>query len=104
MRAATRQRPSESCSTPAGEPGRAKQNRRNSDESRTDLPVERNSSDALRALLFALTSYSDHSDFPPRSRNQPFDIILVACENRTFSSESRGNHYGVDDIRRFGDA
>ena len=50
------------------------------------------------------TSDSDDSDFAARSPDEPFYVVWVACENRSFLPKGCRHHNGVNDIRRFGHA
>jgi len=48
------------------------------------------------------TSNSDDGDFAATSPDEPFYVVWVACENRSFLPKGCRHHNGVDDIRRFG--
>jgi hypothetical protein len=50
------------------------------------------------------TSDSDDSDFAARSSDEPFYVVWVACQNRSFLPKGCRHHNGVNDIRRFGHA
>ena len=52
--------------------------------------------------MYALryTSDSDDNDFAARSPDEPFYVVWVACENRSFLPKGCRHHNGVDDIRR----
>jgi hypothetical protein len=53
---------------------------------------------------FRYTSDSDHSDCVARSPDEPFYVVRIACENRSFLAKGRRHHNGVNDIRRSGHA
>ena len=50
------------------------------------------------------TSDGDDSNFAARSSNEPFYVVQVACQNRSFLPKGCRYHNGVNDIRRFGHA
>ena len=53
---------------------------------------------------FRYISDSDHSDFAPRSPDEPSYVVWVACENDGSLANSYRHHNGVNDIRRSGHA
>ena len=53
-------------------------------------------------IVFAVRSDNDDNDFAARSPDEPFYVVWVACENRSFLPKGCGHHNGADDIRRFG--
>ena len=58
----------------------------------------------VRTDRLRYTSDSDDSDFAARSPDEPFYVVRVACENRSFLPKGCRHHNGVNDIRRFGHA
>jgi hypothetical protein len=46
----------------------------------------------------------DDSECAARSPDEPFYVVWVAGENRSFLAKGRRHHNGVNDIRRSGDA
>lgn len=50
----------------------------------------------------ALDSHDSH--FAAGSPDKPFNVVRVACENRSLLPKGCRRHYGVNDIRRPGNA
>jgi hypothetical protein len=49
---------------------------------------------------FRYASDSDDCDCVARSPDEPFYVVRIACENRSFLAKGRRHHNGVNDIRR----
>src|ERR1035438_2886643 len=49
-------------------------------------------------------SDSDDSNFTARGPDEPFYVVRIACENRSFLPNGCSHNNGVNDIRRFGHA
>jgi hypothetical protein len=48
------------------------------------------------------TQTATDSDFAPRSLDEPFYVVGVACENHGLWAKGYRHHNGVNDIRRSG--